>query len=199
MSVASSPGAGGFGVAPGCSAGACGIAALDSCAGAGIEVPPDAPGGVADGDKGGAGGFGTVCMPGTFGIEGTRGKDSSSLSGGNTGWAVGDAPFSPSERYGVEPGTAGALPGETVVKSAPAGEAPGAEDGTPAMPGNENILSPEGIVGARANGEAFASARKPGGTPETAGTVPGLPRTNAVEPANEEEMARKSVSVSGPG
>jgi len=57
-----------------------------------------ASGGAAEGDDGGAGALGMVSMPGTLGIAGTRGKENSSLIGGNTGAAAGDVPFSPSTK-----------------------------------------------------------------------------------------------------
>jgi hypothetical protein len=57
-----------------------------------------ASGGAAEGDDGGAGGLGMVSMPGTFGIAGMRGKEKSSLIGGNSAVAAGDVPFSPSTK-----------------------------------------------------------------------------------------------------
>ncbi len=187
--------------------GICGTAALVSGNGAGI-APSAAPCGAADGDKGGAGGFGIVCTPAALGIAGTRGKENISPIGGNTAAADGeDAPFSPCKKPGVAPVTgdpvAGTFPGDakTPLKSAPAGGAVGGEVGIPEMPGNENISFPGGSVGATAIGEIFPSVRKSAGTPAAgnAGAVPGAPGANAVAPANDAAMARKSVSVSGPG
>jgi len=189
---------------------ACEESAFASISGA--RAPAEALGGVADGDKGGAGGFGTVCTPGAFGNVGTRGKENSSFIGskigGKTETAAGDAPFSPCKKYGVEPiigesATTGTLPGDdgTVIKSAPPGGAVGADVGIPETAGKENISLPGGSVGATAIGEIFASTGKSGGVPGTGGTgaVLSVPGTNAVEPANDEAIARKSVSVSGPG
>jgi hypothetical protein len=69
-------------------------------------------GGAAEGDVGGAGTLGMVSMPETLGIAGTRGKENNSLIGGNNDAAAGDVPFSPSTKYGAEPGFVGTLPGD---------------------------------------------------------------------------------------
>lgn len=141
-------------------------------------------------------------MPATLGIAGTWGKENSSLIGGNTGVAAGDVPFSPSRKYGVEPGRTGVLPGDagTVFISAPPGGAVGADDGIAETPGNENSSFPGGIVGATASGEILASGTKPGGVPGTGvGTVPGPAGTSTVSPATDAAIARRSASVNGPG
>jgi hypothetical protein len=80
-------------------AGTAGVTALTSwgCA-TPVAVVIVASGGVADGDDGGAGALGMVSMPGTEGNAGTRGKENSSLIGGNRGAAAGDVPFSPSTK-----------------------------------------------------------------------------------------------------
>jgi len=189
-------------------AGVCGVSAFASISGTAADEPSAALGGAADGDKGGAGGFGTVCMPGALGAAGTRGKENNSLIGGKTGAAARDAPFSLSKKYGLRPiigdvATTGtfACDDGIALRSAPPGGAVGADVGIPEMPGKENISLPDGNAGATAIGEIFPSNRKSGGAPGAGGTgaVPGDPGTNAVEPANDEAIARKSVSVSGPG
>jgi hypothetical protein len=97
-------------------------------------------------------------MPGTFGIPGTRGKEYISLIGGNGGAAPGDAPFSPSRKYGDEPVAAAAFGGGTATVSAPLGGAVGGDEGAAKAPGNENNSTPVGNAGAKANGETFSSA-----------------------------------------
>ena len=73
------------------------------------EDPTDVDGG---GDKGEPGGGTTVCMPAALGNAGMRGNENKSLTGGSTGAAAGDVPFSPSTKYGVAPGSTGVLPGD---------------------------------------------------------------------------------------
>jgi hypothetical protein len=63
-----------------------------------VAVVIVASGGAAEGEVGGAGAFGMVSMPETLGIAGMRGKENSSLIGGNTAAAAGDVPFSPSTK-----------------------------------------------------------------------------------------------------
>ena len=174
-----------------------------SCTWPGAAVPSVALGGAAIDVAGGAGGLGVVSMPRAFGIAGTRGKENNSLIGGNTGAAPGDVPFSPSTKYGVEPGIMGTLPGDwgTALRSAPPGGAVGGDEGAAAMPGKENNSFPLGSFGATAIGGITGSVGSPGIAPGAGdvGTVPGAPGTKAVEPANDAAMARRSVSVSGPG
>ena len=80
-------------------AGTAGVTAFTSCGCAGpAAVVVVVSCSAAEGDDGGAGAFGMVSMPGTLGIAGTRGKENSSLIGGNTGAAAGDVPFSPSTK-----------------------------------------------------------------------------------------------------
>jgi hypothetical protein len=153
------------------------------------------------GDNGGTGGGTTVRGPETFGIAGTRGNESRSLS--SNGDAAGDVPFSPSGKYGVKPGIVGALPGDcgSMATSTPPGGDVGGDDEGDAMTGNENSSFPGGRVGAIPNGEIFVPARKSGGDPAGGGigAVPGVPGTSAVTPASDAAMARRSVSVNGPG
>jgi hypothetical protein len=71
------------------------------------------------------------------------------------------------------------------------------------MAGNENSSFPDDRLGATPNGEVIIPpvAGMPGGDPAVggAGAVPGVPGTIAVAPANDAAMARRSVSVNGPG
>lgn len=82
-----------------------GPGAMFVCAAVG---PTEVAGGGATGELGGGT---TVCMPAAFGNAGMRGKENKLLTGGNTGAAAGDVPFSPPGKYGVEPGSTGMLPG----------------------------------------------------------------------------------------
>jgi len=156
-------------------------------------------GGAADGDADGVARFGIVSMPGTFGIPGTRGKENISSIGGNAGAVGGDAPFSPSGRYGDKPGTAGAPAGGTAARSAPLGGAVGGDEGAAIAPGSENNSGPGGSVGAIAIGETFPKAGKSCGEPGAAGegAMPGAPGASALP--KDAAMARRSVSVKGPG
>jgi len=182
--------------------GTCGVSAFTSCDWEGNAVPSAAVGGDAVGDAGGAGGLGVVWMPGTFGSAGTRGNENKSFTGGNTGAAPGDVPFSLSTKYGFNPGKIAALPNDAgaAPTSAPAGGEVGEECGNPEMPGKENNSLAGGSVGGAAMGESFRSARNSGGDPGTGGVgaVPGAPDTTAVAPASEAAIARRSVSVNGP-
>jgi len=84
------------------------------CTGGGAILPSAVGGTTAaeeGGDKGGDGGT-AVCGPARFGIAGTRGNENKSLTGGSTGAAAGDVPFSPSTKYGAAPGSTGVLPGD---------------------------------------------------------------------------------------
>jgi len=151
----------------------------------------------ADGDAGRDGTLGTDCTPGPFGTAGTRGKEYISLTAGNVGAAV-DAPFSPSRKWGDEPGTVSEA--GVAARSVPPGGAVGGDDGIAGTPGNENISLAGGSV-ETANGEAiFPPARKSGGDPGTGdgATVPGAPGTSAIAPANDAGIARKSASVNCP-
>lgn len=180
------------------------VAGIALCTGPGATFP--SAGGAASvgggGDSGGPGG-GTVCGPATFGIAGTRGKENKSLTGGSTGAAAGDAPFSPSHEYGIEPGGAGMPAGVcgTAATSAPAGGDVGGVDGNAGSAGNKNSSFPGGRFGVIPNGEIFPPARKSGGEPGSGdvGAVPGVPGTIATAPANDAAIARRSVSVNGPG
>jgi hypothetical protein len=146
-----------------------------------------------------------VCGPATFGMAGTRGNENKSLTGGKTAAAAGDVPFSPSGKYGVTPGIVGVLPGDcgTAVTSAPDGGDVGGVDGKPETPENENNSLPRGRFGEIPNGEFIIPtlARKSGGEPAVGGigAVPGVPGTSAVAPARDAAIARRSVSVKGPG
>jgi hypothetical protein len=177
------------------------------CAGPGATFP-SVVGGTSDADEGGergAAGGATVCGPAAFGIAGTRGNENKSLTGGSTDAAAGDVPFSPSGRYGIAPGLVGVLPGDcgTVARSAPDGGEVGGEDGNPEIAGSENSSFPGGRFGAIKNGEFIIPlpARKSGGAPAVGGvgTPPGVPGTSAVAPAKDAAIARRSVSVRGPG
>src|SRR5271165_4058320 len=112
------------------------IAAASGEAGAAPASP--AVGEAANGDAGGDGTLGTDCTPGAFGTVGTRGKEYISSSAGNAGTVV-DAPFSPSRKWGDEPGTASEA-GIAPI-SVPPGGAVGGEDGitVPGAPGTSAI------------------------------------------------------------
>src|SRR5271165_2264951 len=171
------------------------IAAASGEAGAAPASP--AVGEAANGDAGGDGTLGTDCTPGAFGTVGTRGKEYISSSAGNAGTVV-DAPFSPSRKWGDEPGTASEA-GIAPI-SVPPGGAVGGEEGIAGTPGNENISLAGGSV-ETANGEAiFPEARKSGSEPGTGDgiTVPGAPGTSAIAPASDAGIARKSASVNCP-
>ena len=110
--------------------GTCGVIPLTSCGPAGTPtgdvvgselcigpgaIFPSAVGGTGAADGGGeiaACGGAMVCGPVKLGIAGTRGNENRSLTGGSTGAAAGDVPFSPSTKYGVAAGSTGVLPGD---------------------------------------------------------------------------------------
>lgn len=157
----------------------------------GGEVTDDAPG--------------TVCSPDTFGTAGIRGKENSSLIGGNTAAVAGDALLSASDGVAIELVATGAVetdpiePG-TAFASAPPGAAVGAEAGIPDTPTNENISFPGGSVGATAIGEIFPSRKRSGCEVGAADVVAvGAPGTRDVALPNDAAIARRSASESGPG
>jgi len=149
---------------------------------------------------------GIVCIPDTFGIAGVRRNENSSFIGGNTAAAAGVALLSPSASVVVEPvapGTVATLPSElgTALASAPPGRTVGADEGIPAMPGNENISFPVGSEGATAIGETFPPPNMSGCEVGVCVAVVavGAPGTSAVALPNDAAIARRSASDSGPG